>query len=73
VRDVQKELQNHNMAVLKHCLELVNVLQPLIDILLRKQFVNLGNEHVLVMRSIEDLDHPSCRNLGVHTPQEVVA
>jgi len=71
--DVQVELEDEDVVVEEHVLEPVDVVQMAACDLGGDELVNTRGEDVLVVGAVEDVDHAARGNLGVGSPEEVVA
>ncbi len=71
--DVEEELEDDDVVVGEHGLELVDVVESAADFFRGDELVDAGGEDVLVVGAVEDLDHAAWWDLGVDAPEEVVA
>src|ERR1700694_1402569 len=70
---MKHELENDDAVVIQHLLQVVDLIVPGEPLLLLDRAVHPWDQHVLVVRPVEDPDHPALRHLRVHPPQEIVA
>jgi len=66
--DVEEELEDEDIVVGEHGLELENVFEVLVDFFTRAKFVDVGDEDVFVVRAVEDIDHAAGGNGSVGPP-----
>ena len=71
-RDVQEALEHRRAFLDEQPLELDDPLRAPPPHLLGREPENSHRDDVLVVRAVEDPDHPACRALGVDAPEEVV-
>src|SRR5688572_9975267 len=71
-RDVQHELEQQHTVLGQHVLEVVDLVVAGRPDLLRHEAIYARHEDILVVRSVEDPDHPLRRHLAVDAPEEVV-
>ena len=69
---MQKELQDGRAALMNERLECVDLLEPLSHHVIRYPPMDVGNQHVLVMRAVEDADLALGRCLLMHAPEEIM-
>ena len=72
LRDIEEEFQDDDVILGKRLLEAIDLLDPLLDDLPRDLAVNTRREYVLIVRPVEDLNHPARRDGGMHAPQKVM-
>ena len=70
--DVQEELADDRAFVDEHAFEVADVVVAPTPLLLRNQVVHANDEHVLVVRAVEDRDVAATRGVFVDAPQVVV-
>ena len=71
-RDVQEALEHRRPFLGEQPLELDDPLRARPPHLLRREREDAHRDDVLVVRAVEDPDHPARRTLGVHAPEKVV-
>ena len=71
-RDVEEALEHGRPLLDEQPLELDDPLRPAAPHLLRREPEHADRHDVLVVRAVEDADHPARGALGMHAPEEVV-
>jgi hypothetical protein len=69
---MEKEFEDHHIVVVEHGLELDDVLDVLVEFFAGDELVDVRDEDVFVVRTVEDLDHSASGDLGVDAPEEVM-
>ena len=69
---MQKELQDGRAALMNERLECVDLLEPLSHHVIRYPPMDVGNQHVLVIRAVEDADLALGRRFLMHAPEEIM-
>jgi hypothetical protein len=72
IGDVEEELEEDDVVVVKHALELDDVFDMLLELAGGDELVDAGDEDVLVVGAVEDFDHAAWRDLGMNAPEEIV-
>src|SRR4051812_46737991 len=70
--DMEEELEDDDVVVVEHLLELDDVFDVLLEFVGGDELVDAGNEDVLVVGAVEYLDDSAGRDLGVDAPEKVV-
>ncbi len=70
--DVQEELDDGHAATGQQALEGVDVVVAALPHRARHQLFDADDQHVLVVRAVEEADHAQRRRMLVNAPQEVV-
>jgi uncharacterized membrane protein len=71
--DVQHELEDRRTAVGQELFEVADVLVALAPDIFRHKVVYADDEHVFIVRTVEDADHALCRGGFVDAPEIVVS
>src|SRR3954468_9167367 len=69
--DMGEELEDDDVVVVEHLLELDDVFDVLLEFVGGDELVDAGNEDVLVVGAVEYLDDSAGRALGVGAPEKV--
>ena len=69
---MQHELQNGCAVLYEGFFESVDLLVALIEGLLGCELADAANQHILVVRAIENADETAARTSDMGTPQEIV-
>ncbi len=69
---MQEELQDYDRVLNERLLEVVDVIEPLRPDLFRHELVDARDDHILVVRPVEDPDHPPRGNALMDAPEEVM-
>ena len=72
LRDVQHEFEDRRAVLDEHLLEGVDLAVARLDLLGRRELAHLDDEHLLVVRAVEDADRAAARRGLVHAPEEIV-
>ena len=71
--DVKVELEDEDVVVGEHALELVDVVEAAAHDLVGNDLVDAWGEDIFVVGAVEDADHAAGWDLGMDAPEEVVA